>query len=58
MTKKDYELITEAIRYSRDTVGTQPQSANSVIDWVVAGLCQAFKRNDPKFQSKKFWEQV
>ncbi len=53
MTRKDYQLIAEAIRYTRRVFEHEPYS-RSVIGVVVHALASDLKADNPNFDIGKF----
>ena len=59
MTKKDYELIAEAINEGyelaiKDTDTMTPKSITA--EYIVSTLCRNLERENPRFNRDKYWE--
>ena len=53
MTRKDYNLIAEAIELARSEA-TEPQ--RDAIYWAANRIANALRRNNPRFERARFME--
>ena len=56
MTRKDYELIAEAIKKTRKSGVTDKTRKNKVLDLLVKNLSNELKRENSKFDRNRFSE--
>jgi len=54
-TKKDYEIVANAIRQELDRhKDIDLFKASSIVTWIIANLCREFAFDNPTFDKDKF----
>ena len=56
MTKKDYILIAKTLVYSQ--LNNPPTTGHFIFNWLRNDFCEALKKENPKFNAKKFKEYI
>jgi hypothetical protein len=55
MTRKDYRLIAEAIRYTAEGIDTDDEGAHQALVNVASNLSVELRRDNPRFDRTKFF---